>query len=101
VKRIKRTVMQDMYVRVDGPNKISLFVYDNNTFIVHSFLDESADIDIVIDPKFTKLTDLLSDQDLVKEEAQAQGRQWWRMSENKAIYKTQIKPHSYRVLRCE
>jgi hypothetical protein len=101
VKRIKRTVMQDMYVRVDGPNKISLFVYDNNTFIVHSFLDESADIDIVIDPKFTKLTDLLSDQDLVKEEAQAQGRQWWRMSENKTIYKTQIKPHSYRVLRCE
>lgn len=100
LKRIKRTVMQDLYVRVDGPNKISLFVYDNNTFIVHSFLDEPSDIELILDPKYKTLTDLRLKQNLDREPP-AQNRQWWRMAENKSIFKTQIKPHSYRVFRCQ
>jgi hypothetical protein len=101
VKRIKQTVMQDFYVRIDGPNQIALFVFDNNTFIVHSFLDEKAEIDIVIDPKYQQLTDLSTGVELVKEEAASQQRQWFRMAENKAKYKTEIKPHSFRLFRCQ
>lgn len=40
LSRIRDTVARELPVRVDGPAMVSLFVYDNGTFIVESFLDE-------------------------------------------------------------
>lgn len=36
--------MRDLYVRVDCPSQVALFVYDNDTFIVESFLPDTVTI---------------------------------------------------------
>ena len=101
-KAIKQILMKNIFVRVDGPTGIALFVYDNHTFIVHSFRDESSDVRIILDPECTKLHDLESGEVLsVSEHIQPllfRGRQF---GEDKAAFDTQIKPHSYRVFRSE
>jgi hypothetical protein len=101
-KNIKQILMKYIFVRVDGPTGISLFVYDNHTFIVHSFLDETVDVRIMLDPECSKLHDLESGEDLSISE-RIKPRLFWghQFGEDKAAFNTQIKPHSYRVFRSE
>jgi hypothetical protein len=105
--RIKDVLMRDLYVRVDGPSMISLFAYDNNKFIVESFLPESVDVRIAVDKQFGKLRDVLSGEELSASAASSgrpaaggMGRPG-RGGGEKVIFNTQIKPHSYRVFQCE
>jgi hypothetical protein len=99
--RIKQILLADLYVRINGPSQIALFVYDNNTFIVESFLDDTAEVEILIDPKFSKLIDALSEEALSGERLTP--RNFWgtQIGEDAMKYTTQIKPHSFRVFRCE
>jgi hypothetical protein len=39
---IKRYLLDGFPVLVDAPSKVALFAYDNNTFVVESYLDEST-----------------------------------------------------------
>jgi hypothetical protein len=95
--KIRETLMKDLYVRVDGPAKVSLFVYDNNTFIAESFLPEDARIRIVLDSKFKKLRDEISGEELTGREIPG----FWGMKSGKTGYDATLKPHSFRVFRCE
>jgi hypothetical protein len=101
-KVIKQTLMQNTFVRIDGPTGIALFTYDNHTFVVHSFRDEAADIRIILDPQYSELLDLSSGEVVsVSERIKPVlffGRQF---GEDKAGFDTQIKPHSYRVFRAK
>jgi hypothetical protein len=46
--RIKTYLQPDFPVRIDSPAPMSLFAYDNKTFIVESFLAEGADVSISV-----------------------------------------------------
>ncbi len=101
-KIIKQILMKDIFVRVDGPTGIALFVYDNHTFIVHSFRDESSDVRIILNPECTKLHDLGSGEVLsISERIKPLLFRGHQFGEDKAAFDTQIKPHSYRVFRSE
>jgi hypothetical protein len=39
---IKRYLLDGFPILVDAPSKVALFAYDNNTFVVESYLDEST-----------------------------------------------------------
>ena len=91
--RIKATLLQDLFVRVESPSQVALFAYDNNTFIVESFLPESAEVRLVLDSRVSGLRDMLSGEVLVGEEL----KDWRELSTGKMGYKAQIKPHSFRV----
>jgi len=95
--RIKEVLMRDIYVRVESPSQVALFVYDNDTFIVESFLPNSVDVRIVTDKRISKLRDVLSDEVLTGETLSGQ----WRAGVEKIVFDTQIKPHSYRLFQCE
>lgn len=99
--RIKRTVMQDFDVRVDGPAGVALFAYDNDTFIVESFLDEPSDIEIVTDGRIMALRDLESDDRLSGETRPRAPGGFPVPDAGKTVFSTQIKPHSYRVFSAE
>ena len=43
VSALKEAVLGDFPVRMEGPNKVSLFAYDNHTFVVESYLGPSGD----------------------------------------------------------
>ena len=56
--RIREVLLRDLYVRVDGPAQVMLFVYDNATFIVQSILPEPVDVRIITDSAVPALRDL-------------------------------------------
>jgi hypothetical protein len=99
-KIIKQILMKDIFVRVDGPTVIVLLVYDNYTFIVHSFRDEASKVRIILDPQYSKLYDLASGDMLVlSERIQPQLFFERQFGEDKAVFDMQIKPHSYRAFK--
>jgi len=94
---IKKMMTKEMYVRLEGANKISLFVYDNNTFIIESFLDNEEAISLIVDNKIKNIKDIstgeiLSGIDIID---------WRGEKTDESSYKTIIKPHSYRVFHLE
>jgi hypothetical protein len=60
---IRSYVLGNFPVRVEGPAKVSLFAYDNGTFIVESFRDEAAEV-TVLATEAKSLRDLVSGETL-------------------------------------
>jgi hypothetical protein len=91
-------LLRDFFVRVESPGDVSLFAYDNNTFIVESFLAEETEVRISLDPKQTKIRDLISGEELAgKAGGGGGGFGFFGGGSNRASYSVKIKPHSYRV----
>jgi hypothetical protein len=63
LNEIRKKVAGDLFVRLEGPSQVGLFVYDNNTFIVENFAlpgEKSVPVKLILDSKFKKLTDLVT-----------------------------------------
>lgn len=77
---------RDLKVRLEGPAKVSLFVYDNDTFIVESFLDEPVGVKVIfqnaVKSNTAKVTDLVDNK---KVECEGNG------------LSLTLQPHTYRV----
>jgi hypothetical protein len=97
LNRIRQTLCRDMAVRLQGPGKVSLFVYDNDTFIVESFMDEPVDVQVVTDDRMTTLTDLLTGKTVTA--GPAQQSPWGRTPGRH--FDIALQPHSYRVFKAE
>jgi len=96
LSRIRELLLRDLYVRVDGPAQVMLFVYDNGTFIVHSILPEATAVRIVTDIGVTVLHDVLTGETLTDAEAILD---WRGQSTGKHRFAATLKPRSYRVFR--
>ncbi len=107
LSRIKDTLADGLPVRLDGPGLTSLFVYDNDTFIVESFLDEPVNVTVTVAKRVNGIRDLQSDQVLSPGGSPRPGRFGGRGgfgamgSNSRTPFALQIKPHSYRVFKCE
>ena len=117
LSRISETIVNEMYIRLESPSKVSLFVYDNDTFIVHSFRDEPADLRLVLDESIHSVKDLFPEEAKVPENyfffgagkheatkeiydaAELPGF-FGRKTSKKSVDIT-VKPHSYKVFRCQ
>ncbi|MDR1644425.1 MAG: hypothetical protein LBS05_01170 [Tannerellaceae bacterium] len=66
LNQIRQLLSKDVDVRIEAPAKVSLFLYDNGTFIVESFLDEPVTIQVITQPEVATLTDLVSNARLDK-----------------------------------
>jgi hypothetical protein len=99
LNRIRQVVSQDVNIRIEGPSKVSLFVYDNNTFIVESFRDVESDIKIAVKTGVDKITDCLTNEILT---GTKQKEPWiWRVSKDNetAVFSLKLKPHSFKVFK--
>lgn len=85
----RRVMSQDLPVRIEAPSKVSLFLYDNGTFIVESFNDEPVTIRVITDEGIKQLTDIVDDSVVVpvSEETSFKG------------FRLTLMPHSYRVFK--
>lgn len=99
--QIRAVLAKEMYVRLDGPAQVAMFVYDNDTFIVESFRDEPVDVKIVADMRISKLSDILTAEELFGEAASTQPRRLGQPepAPDKTVFKMTIKPHSFRVFK--
>jgi hypothetical protein len=90
ISMFKDIMMRDIYVSTESKSKISLFVYDNNTFIIHSFLPNRETVKVVIKGKADKLREVGSNRIL-------EGVHYG----NKTEFSFNIRPHSYQVFKIE
>ncbi len=91
---------QDLRFRIEAPSKVSLFVYDNNSFIVESFLPEETIVRVVAGPGVTSIMDLQT-KEVVNNGGESTSRIWGRDAVEKAYFDIIIKPHSFRVFTAE
>ena len=98
---IKNYVMSGFPVRVDGPSQVSLFAYDNHTFIVESFLPVETDVKVSVTGDFSTLRNLVSGEVLT---AQPQSEGFGRnrgASESRTAFTVHLMPHSYSAFAVE
>ena len=100
LNEIRRRMSRDMDLYLEGPAKVSLFLYDNKTVIVENFNDEPVPVKLVGTAGLKKLTDLETGEtiDAAQEQIPAFAR---RRTEPASKAAMTIKPHSYRAFRYE
>jgi hypothetical protein len=100
VSAIKRHLLADFPVWIDAPAKVSLFAYDNHTFIVENFLSEEATVTVSLSQDLKQLHDLLSGEAIVVARAPMPATMRARRAaplSPRMNFAITIKPHSYRV----
>lgn len=98
LNRIRSVASQGLNLRLEGPTMVSLFLYDNGTFIVESFLPESVTVRVVTGQKTDSIEDLLSGETITGTVVQAfMARN--RQADPERSFEITVKPHSYRVFR--
>ncbi|HUX58191.1 MAG TPA: hypothetical protein VMV77_14535 [Bacteroidales bacterium] len=98
LNRIRDVLSSDLNPYIEAPSKVSLFVYDNNTFIVESFLPEEISVRIIDSAGAGKLTDLITGEQ-INSKGKTSSRLWGRETEEKNYFDITLKPHSYRVFK--
>lgn len=99
--KIREVLTGKFNLHLEGPGKVSLFMYDNNTFIIESFLDESTAVRVVANKQFKKLTDVITGEPVTGKVREPQ-RRWIReVTDETNVFELALKPHSFRVFRIE
>jgi hypothetical protein len=98
---LKSYLLRGFPVRVDGPAQVALFPYDNDTFIVESYLPEKSSVKISIAGESAKLRNLGTGEMLTGHPA-AQRFERRRGSDAPQMeFSAQLAPHSYAVFAVE
>jgi hypothetical protein len=93
LNRIRTVASSDLNVRLEGPDNVSLFVYDNGAFIVESFRDEPLKVKIIVkDSK--RINDMLTNTVIDSTPVKAV-----QTASNENSFEIELKPHSYRVFK--
>jgi hypothetical protein len=79
---IRSLMGKDLAVSLEGPSGIGLFVYDNDTFIISSFLDQSQEIKIHTPEGKNRLTNLTDEAELTGDNN---------------VFTLTIEPHTYKA----
>ncbi len=88
---IRQLLGREMFVRLDASSRASLFVYDNDKFIVESFRETPvSNARVITDRRITKLNDLLTGEVLTG-----------TASGSTTVFNTPLTPGSYRVFAAE
>lgn len=97
----RQVLSQDLEMRLEAPAKVSLFLYDNGTYIVESFCDEPVTVRLVTDPGIASLEDVLdgSRVERLSEEKKARSNRRLPAEGEKNIFRLTLMPHSYKVLK--
>ena len=100
LNEIRRTMSQGLDLYLEGPAKVSLFLYDNKTVIVENFNDEPVNVRLSGKPGFSRLTDLETGETI--DAAEEQLPPFFRRRAEPAVKAAMtVKPHSYRAFRYE
>jgi hypothetical protein len=99
---IKDQVMRDFPIRLDGASQVALFAYDNNTFIVESYLPVATDVKVSITGNFPQLRNLVTGE-TIPGQAPSEGRRRWQQinGANRTSFQIHLLPHSYAVFAAE
>ena len=96
---IRRVMSQDLDFYLDGPAKVSLFLYDNHTLIVENFNDESVEVKLVCEPEKFRRIKNLEDNMTIEGKLEEYWVGWHKKNATK--FAVSLKPHSYMAFSYE
>ena len=97
---LKSYLLRGFPVRLDGPGQVALFAYDNQTFVVESFLPWETDVNISTTGGFTKLRNLVTGEEIAGQAPEPPvgfGGRRQAPFENRESFNVHLLPHSYEV----
>ena len=98
LNRLRTVISQDINIHIEAPSQESLFVYDNGSFIVESFLPEESAVKIITGKNTLKIQDVLSGEEIT-DVPSAGDRIWGRQTIDNSGFEIKLKPHSFRVFK--
>lgn len=100
LNRIRQTIAGHLPVQLEGPGYVSLFAYDNNTYIVESFADTTVRVNLTSSLNLTTMTNLETG-----ETSPSVNRNIPAFGRNAPVtihtFPLEIRPHSFVVLKVE
>lgn len=91
--QIRQYLLRDFPVRMDAPGKVSLFAYDNKTFVVESYLDQPAPVTISVEAPATRLRNLTTGERVEGKPATASRR--GQEAPSRTEFQITVEPHSF------
>ncbi len=101
LNRIREVLCRQTGIRLAGPAGVSLFLYDNNTFVVESFNDIPVDIEVIFSKKSKSLPDLMTNEKLEMTTIPAITFMGKVFAPETYKVKLTLAPHSFRAFRTE
>ena len=95
--RLRQHIAGSLDVLMEGPAEVSLFVYDNRSFVVESFLEEEVTIRILLDPSSEKITDAATGEVIPGTLREAPSFRNRKLGEDARVFTITLKPHSFRA----
>lgn len=100
-KAIRNYLLADLPVGLDAPDRLSLFEYDNGTFVVESFRPESVTIDVAVSGTHAKIRDLASGETISADTTTPSPASTVPGDSARHHFKIQVPPHSYRAFTAQ
>jgi len=94
---IRQYLLRDFPVEIDAPSKVSLFAYDNNTFVVESYLDTPSQVTVSTAGSTAKLRNLATGEVVAasKPARDAGTARRHPTQQQRAEFHIEIAPHSF------
>lgn len=99
LNEIRRNMSKDLDAYIEGPSKVSLFLYDNRTLVVENFNDEPVNINIVMDEKTGKLTSLENNGEVLQPQTTKPNPFLRNKQPSKHSFRVTLMPHSYKAYK--
>jgi len=99
LNRLRQIVAGDMKVTLEAPGEVSLFVYDNNSFVVESFLDKEVTVKILLDKNVKQITNVATGEKINGTVRLAPSFRNRKFGKDAAVFEMTLKPHSFMGFR--
>lgn len=94
---IRSYLLADLPVELDAPDRVSLFEYDNGTFVVESFRPEPVTVEVALTGTHAQIRDLTSGETLSAATNTPAPPSTAPGDTPRYHFKVQVPPHSYRA----
>jgi hypothetical protein len=98
---IRGYLLADLPVGLDAPDHVSLFEYDNGTFVVESFRPEPVTIDVAVTGSHAQIRDLDSGETIAAENNKPAPPGTAPGDSARYHFKIQVPPHTYRAFAAQ
>ena len=99
LNRIRQAASEGMKVTLEGPGEVSLFLYDNNSFVVESFLDHEVIINVLIGTETKEIVEIPTENVIAGMERKAPVFRNRKFGVDASVFEITIKPHSFRAFK--
>ncbi len=101
LNQLRQNMAGSLGTVLEGPGEVSLFMYDNNAFVVESFLDETVTVKVTMDPGITDVTDVRTGEMITGTQRLAPEFRGRKFGKDVAVFELEVKPHSFRAFTPE